>query len=87
MVYMRMNHDWILCGWNRFVQRVEIPLVLHGASGLSEQDVQHCIRRGICKVNVATELKIAFADALKDISTTILRQMIHVTICSPQRPP
>ena len=33
-------------------QRVEIPLVLHGASGLSEQDVQHCIRRGICKVNV-----------------------------------
>ncbi|MCV5665517.1 class II fructose-bisphosphate aldolase, partial [Escherichia coli] len=44
---------------------VEIPLVLHGASGLSEQDVQHCIRRGICKVNVATELKIAFADALK----------------------
>ncbi|WP_181946925.1 class II fructose-bisphosphate aldolase, partial [Klebsiella pneumoniae] len=41
------------------------PLVLHGASGLSEQDVQHCIRRGICKVNVATELKIAFADALK----------------------
>ena len=35
------------------------------ASGLSEQDVQHCIRRGICKVNVATELKIAFADALK----------------------
>ena len=46
-------------------QRVEIPLVLHGASGLSEQDVQHCIRRGICKVNVATELKIAFADALK----------------------
>ncbi len=68
-------------------QRVEIPLVLHGASGLSEQDVQHCIRRGICKVNVTTELKIAFADALKDISTTILRQMIHVTICSPQRPP
>ncbi|MDA6113432.1 class II fructose-bisphosphate aldolase, partial [Escherichia coli] len=26
---------------------------------------QHHLRRGICKVNVATELKIAFADALK----------------------
>lgn len=46
-------------------QRVDIPLVLHGASGLTEQDVQKCIQRGICKVNVATELKIAFADALK----------------------
>lgn len=44
---------------------VDIPLVLHGASGLLEQDVQECIKRGICKVNVATELKIAFADALK----------------------
>lgn len=47
-------------------QRVDIPLVLHGASGLAEQDVKKCIRLGICKVNVATELKIAFADALKD---------------------
>ncbi|KNC93960.1 tagatose bisphosphate family class II aldolase [Trabulsiella odontotermitis] len=45
--------------------RVEVPLVLHGASGLTEADIQQCIRLGICKVNVATELKIAFADALK----------------------
>lgn len=45
--------------------KVEVPLVLHGASGLAEQDIQKCIQLGICKVNVATELKIAFADALK----------------------
>lgn len=44
---------------------VDIPLVLHGASGVPDQDVRECIRRGICKVNVATELKIAFSDALK----------------------
>lgn len=47
-------------------EAVDIPLVLHGASGLLEQDVQECIRRGISKVNVATELKIAFSDALKN---------------------
>lgn len=46
-------------------ERVDIPLVLHGASGLPEDDVRKCIERGICKVNVATELKIAFANALK----------------------
>lgn len=40
--------------------RVDIPLVLHGASGLSDDDIRHCIKLGICKVNVATELKIAF---------------------------
>lgn len=47
-------------------QHVDIPLVLHGASGLTEADIRQCIQLGICKVNVATELKIAFADALKN---------------------
>lgn len=44
---------------------VDIPLVLHGASGLSTQDIHQAITLGICKVNVATELKIAFSNALK----------------------
>lgn len=44
---------------------VDIPLVLHGASGLSTQDIHQAIALGICKVNVATELKIAFSNALK----------------------
>ncbi|WP_087025110.1 tagatose bisphosphate family class II aldolase [Thaumasiovibrio subtropicus] len=44
---------------------VDIPLVLHGASGISDADVRRCIELGICKVNVATELKIAFSDAMK----------------------
>jgi tagatose 1,6-diphosphate aldolase GatY/KbaY len=44
---------------------VDIPLVLHGASGLPETDVRRTIELGITKVNVATELKIAFSDALK----------------------
>ena len=44
---------------------IDIPLVLHGASGVTDKDVRECIQRGICKVNIATELKIAFSDALK----------------------
>ena len=36
---------------------VDIPLVLHGASGLSDEAVQTCIAEGICKVNFATELR------------------------------
>lgn len=40
---------------------VSIPLVLHGASGLPDASVKESIRRGICKVNYATELRIAFA--------------------------
>jgi tagatose 1,6-diphosphate aldolase GatY/KbaY len=44
---------------------VEIPLVLHGASGLADDVVRECVRRGICKVNFATELRIAFSDGVK----------------------
>ncbi|WP_413112444.1 tagatose-bisphosphate aldolase subunit GatY [Thaumasiovibrio sp. DFM-14] len=49
--------------------RVSIPLVLHGASGVPGLDVSRCVSMGICKVNVATELKIAYADTLKQVFT------------------
>lgn len=39
---------------------VSIPLVLHGGSGIPDSKVQESIKRGICKVNYATELRIAF---------------------------
>jgi tagatose 1,6-diphosphate aldolase GatY/KbaY len=46
---------------------VNIPLVLHGASGLSNEEVRECIKRGICKVNFATELRMAYSDAVKKV--------------------
>lgn len=45
---------------------VDIPLVLHGASGISKEDVQKCISLGCAKVNISTELKIPFSDALRN---------------------
>lgn len=35
-------------------QEVSIPLVLHGGSGISEEDFKACIHNGIRKINVAT---------------------------------
>lgn len=46
---------------------VDIPLVLHGASGLSDDDVKDCVKRGICKVNFATELRAAYSKAVKEV--------------------
>lgn len=45
---------------------VDIPLVLHGASGVPFDSVRTTIEDGICKVNIATELKIPFAESLKE---------------------
>ncbi|WP_434797170.1 class II fructose-1,6-bisphosphate aldolase [Terrisporobacter vanillatitrophus] len=44
---------------------VDVPLVLHGASGLSEEAIKESINRGICKVNFATELRIAYTEGVK----------------------
>lgn len=46
---------------------VSIPLVLHGASGLSDEDIRECVERGMCKVNFATELRAAYTDAGKKL--------------------
>ncbi len=39
----------------------DVPLVLHGGSGIPSEMVKKAIRHGVCKVNVNTELQIAFA--------------------------
>ncbi len=44
---------------------VDIPLVMHGASGISDEDVRRAIECGISKVNVATDFNVAFTDGLK----------------------
>lgn len=44
---------------------VDIPLVLHGASGVPEESVRKAISLGITKVNIATELKIPFSNELR----------------------
>lgn len=46
-------------------EKVAVPLVLHGASDVPEDTVRKTIELGICKVNIATDLKIPFANAVK----------------------
>lgn len=41
------------------------PLVLHGASGLSDEVLKDCIAAGITKINFATELRQAYTNGIK----------------------
>lgn len=45
---------------------IPTPLVLHGGSGLSDEDFRNTVREGISKVNIFTDLCIAGANAMKD---------------------
>lgn len=48
---------------------VDIPLVLHGTSGVPDETVKECVKKGICKVNYATDLRIAFSKGVKAVMT------------------
>lgn len=48
--------------------RVDVPLVLHGASGLPDDDVRRAIAGGVAKINVNTELRRAFRAALGEVA-------------------
>ncbi len=45
---------------------LDTPLVLHGGSGLSQEDFRATIRGGISKVNIFTDINTAAANAAKD---------------------
>lgn len=46
-------------------ERTNTALVIHGATGISEEDLSHMIEYNIAKFNIGTALRIAFGNALK----------------------
>ncbi|WNM15028.1 class II fructose-1,6-bisphosphate aldolase [Mesomycoplasma ovipneumoniae] len=47
-------------------EKTQLPLVLHGGSGLPKDQIQKAIKLGIAKINVNTELQQANAAAVTD---------------------
>jgi fructose-bisphosphate aldolase class II len=68
--------------------KVDKPLVLHGGSGLSDDDFRNCISGGICKVNIYTDVISAAANAVRkerdlayvDINEKAEAAMYEVTV-------
>jgi len=42
-----------------------IPLVLHGATGISDEDARKAASLGVCKINIGHALRIAFASVMR----------------------
>jgi fructose-bisphosphate aldolase, class II len=49
---------------SRLAAVTRVPLVLHGGSGIRQADMLASLERGICKVNVGTEIRQAYEAAL-----------------------
>ena len=53
----------------RLREAVRVPLVLHGSSGVGDDELRRAVRAGIVKVNVGTALNIAFTRAVRETLT------------------
>ncbi len=62
----------------RIRERTDLPLVLHGATGIGADALRACVDHGVVKVNLNTELRNAYARSLSDaaspeLATTLRR--------------
>ena len=48
-------------------ETIELPLVLHGGTGIPSEDIQHAISLGTAKINVNTENQIAQTKMIRDV--------------------
>ncbi|MFG1999930.1 ketose-bisphosphate aldolase [Spirillospora sp. NPDC048911] len=56
-----LDHDLIA----RLRDAVPVPLVLHGSSGVGDEDLRRAVRHGMTKINIGTALNIAFTGAVR----------------------
>ncbi len=61
-VEARLNLDHL----DRLRQATGVPLVLHGGSGVKRENVLAAIKKGIAKVNIGTEIRQAYEEALSE---------------------
>lgn len=46
--------------------QVNVPLVIHGGTGVADADIEHCINNGVRKFNVGTELLVGWTKKAKE---------------------
>ncbi len=47
--------------------RLDMPIVLHGASGVAEEDIKKAVSLGVNKINIDTDLRQAFQKAMHKV--------------------
>jgi fructose-bisphosphate aldolase class II len=57
-----LDHDLV----KRLVGTLDVPLVLHGSSGLPDAELAAAVAHGITKINVGTALNIAMTGAIRE---------------------
>ncbi len=64
---------------------VEVPLVLHGSSGVTEDSIAEAIERGITKINVGTYIAAGFTEAAREAATANPKEFDPRKVLTPAR--
>lgn len=56
--------------------KINIPLVMHGCSGLSESDIRSAIGLGVAKFNIDTQIRKAFFEGIKKSDNLDYRELL-----------
>ena len=59
----KLRHDIL----EEIEKLVEIPLVLHGGSSNPDEEIAKAVTMGINKINISSDIKIVFANKLKEV--------------------
>ncbi len=66
-------------------EKLNIPVVLHGASGVSDEDIKKAILLGIRKINIDIELRLAFSNTVREVLQNNSREIDPRKILGPAR--
>jgi fructose-bisphosphate aldolase, class II len=61
-----LDHDLI----TRLRDAVGVPLVLHGSSGVPDDELRDAVRHGMVKINIGTALNVAFTAGIRNADLT-----------------
>ena len=61
-IYPHLRHDIL----EEITKKVSIPLVLHGGSSNPDEEIAKAVKMGINKINISSDIKIVFANRLRE---------------------
>lgn len=65
-------------------KRVDIPLVLHGGSSNPDDEIAKSVAMGIAKINISSDIKIVFADKLREILNNSKNEIREPNVMFPE---
>lgn len=69
----------------RIRARVDVPLVLHGSSGVPADAIREAVTRGVAKVNIDTDIRQAFTGRVREVLSAAPEEIDPRKVLGPAR--